>query len=183
MMVNDSIYDSLVEIVGEDYASNQPEELFIYSMDLVTEGPRKVDYVAIPKTTDQVQKIVQMANEKRIPIVPMGGSQNLAGLCLPVQGGIVLDMKRMDRIVEVNKMGRYAIIEAGVKRLKPILMTTLTTIFALLPIALGIGQGSELQQPMAISVIGGLLISTFLTLIFMPVVYAMFNKGGDGRRA
>ncbi len=113
-MVNDSVYDALVEIVGEDYASNQPEELFMYSMDMVTEGPRKVDYVAIPRTTEQVQKIVRMANERRIPIVPMGGSQNLAGLCLPVQGGIVLDMKRMDRIVEVNRMGRYAIIEAGV---------------------------------------------------------------------
>ncbi|MBN2041121.1 MAG: efflux RND transporter permease subunit [Spirochaetes bacterium] len=57
-----------------------------------------------------------------------------------------------------------AVIEAGRKRLKPIIMTTATTVFALLPIAFGIGEGAELQQPLAIAVIGGLLVSTLLTL-------------------
>ena len=71
-----------------------------------------------------------------------------------------------------------AIINAGERRLKPILMTTATTILALMPIAMGIGQGSELQQPMAIAVIGGLLISTFLTLIFIPTVYYMVHENG-----
>ncbi len=114
MMGKDSIYKALVQIVGEDYASNRPEELFIYSVDSGTEGPRKVDYVAMPKTTQQVRDIVLMANEYKIPITPMGANLTLNGLGLPVNGGIVLDMKRMDRIIELNKLSRYVTVEAGV---------------------------------------------------------------------
>ena len=66
-----------------------------------------------------------------------------------------------------------AIINAGKMRLKPILMTTATAVLGMLPIAIGIGEGAELQQPMAIAVIGGLTVSTFLTLVFIPTVYAL----------
>jgi len=66
---------------------------------------------------------------------------------------------------------RETVINAGKRRLRPILMTTATTIFAMLPIALGIGEGSELQQPLAIATIGGLFVSTALTLVFIPVLY------------
>lgn len=71
-----------------------------------------------------------------------------------------------------------ALIEAGRVRLRPILMTALTTIFGLIPMALGIGSGNELRAPMARSVIGGLLFSTFLTLVFIPVVYLVFERRG-----
>ena len=64
-----------------------------------------------------------------------------------------------------------AVLEASRRRLRPILMTSLTTIMALLPMALGVGEGAELRAPMAIAVIGGMVSSTFLTLIFVPVVY------------
>ncbi|MEZ4650480.1 MAG: efflux RND transporter permease subunit [Candidatus Eisenbacteria bacterium] len=68
-----------------------------------------------------------------------------------------------------------AVIEAGGVRLRPILMTTLTTLFGMLPLALGLGQGSELMQPLAIAVVGGLSISTFLTLFVVPSAYLIFN--------
>ncbi|MBW1888305.1 MAG: FAD-binding oxidoreductase [Deltaproteobacteria bacterium] len=110
----DPILKSLADIVGEDYASNRPEELYLYSVDSGTEGPRPVDYVALPKTVEQVQMIVGLANERKIPITPMGANLTLNGLGLPVNGGIVLDMKRMDRIIELNRMARYVVIEAGV---------------------------------------------------------------------
>jgi len=113
-MKQDPIFNSLVEIVGDDYASNQPEELYMYSVDSGTEGPRKVDYVAMPKTTLQVRDIILLANEHRVPITPMGANLTLNGLGLPVNGGIVLDMKRMDRIIELNKISRYVTVEAGV---------------------------------------------------------------------
>ncbi len=70
-----------------------------------------------------------------------------------------------------------ALIEAGRVRLRPILMTALTTIFGLIPMALGIGSGNELRAPMARSVIGGLVVSTFLTLVFIPVFYMIIEKG------
>ncbi len=78
-----------------------------------------------------------------------------------------------------------AVVTAGRRRLRPILMTTITTVLGLVPMGLGIGEGSELQVPMARVVIGGLLTSTMITLVFIPVVYAVleeFNERTDQRR-
>lgn len=110
----DRIYKALAEIVGEDYVSNRPEELYIYSSDPGTTEPRRPDYVVMPKTTEEVQKIVKLANQERIPVVPMGAGLTLTGLTLPLRGGIVVDLRRMDRIIEVNEKARYVVIEAGV---------------------------------------------------------------------
>jgi hydrophobic/amphiphilic exporter-1 (mainly G- bacteria), HAE1 family len=68
-----------------------------------------------------------------------------------------------------------ALLEAGPTRLRPILMTTLSVIFALLPVASGIEQGSELLKAAAIVLIGGLLTSTLLTLVFVPAMYTIFD--------
>lgn len=73
-------------------------------------------------------------------------------------------------------MLRQAIEEAGRRRLRPILMTALTTSLALIPLALGLGEGGEAQAPMARAVIGGLLSSTFITLILVPVVYSILTS-------
>jgi len=59
---------------------------------------------------------------------------------------------------------------------RPILMTTLCTLFGLLPLALGLGAGAELQKPLALAVIGGLSISTFITLLVMPVLYSLLEQ-------
>lgn len=69
-----------------------------------------------------------------------------------------------------------AIIQAGSVRLRPILMTTMTTVLALLPMALGLGEGAEIRTPMAITVIAGLISSTVLTLVVIPTVYAIFDR-------
>jgi HAE1 family hydrophobic/amphiphilic exporter-1 len=71
---------------------------------------------------------------------------------------------------------REAIEEAGRRRLRPILMTTLTTVIGLIPLAIGLGEGGEAQAPMARAVIGGLCSSTLITLIFIPVVYSLFER-------
>ena len=71
---------------------------------------------------------------------------------------------------------RQAIEEAGRRRLRPILMTALTTILGLLPLALGLGEGAEAQAPLARAVIGGLLSSTIITLVFVPVMYSLFER-------
>ncbi len=78
---------------------------------------------------------------------------------------------------------REAIEEAGRRRLRPILMTATTTIFALLPLALGLSEGGEAQAPMARAVIGGLLSSTLITLVIIPVVYSVFEEMGKKRKA
>ncbi|HOD81510.1 MAG: Cobalt-zinc-cadmium resistance protein CzcA [Planctomycetes bacterium ADurb.Bin126] len=71
---------------------------------------------------------------------------------------------------------RQAIEEAGRRRLRPILMTASTTVLGLLPLALGLGEGGEAQAPMARAVIGGLLSSTLITLVFVPVMYSLFER-------
>jgi len=71
---------------------------------------------------------------------------------------------------------RAAIEEAGRRRLRPILMTALTTILGLVPLALGLGEGGEAQAPMARAVIGGLFSSTVITLVFLPVIYSVFER-------
>ena len=72
-----------------------------------------------------------------------------------------------------------ALVEAGATRLRPILMTTLTTVLGMLPLALGLGEGSELMQPLAIAVVGGMTISMALTLFVVPSAYLIFNAAGE----
>jgi glycolate oxidase len=112
--MQDSVFSALVAIVGEDYVSNRPEELYLYSRDSGVREPRKADYVVMPKTVEEIQKIVLLANEEKISITPMGAGLTLSALTVPVRGGIVLDTKRMDEIIEVNEASRYVLLEAGV---------------------------------------------------------------------
>jgi HAE1 family hydrophobic/amphiphilic exporter-1 len=69
-----------------------------------------------------------------------------------------------------------AVVTAGSRRLRPILMTTFTTVLGLLPLSFGLGEGGEVQAPLARVVIGGLLSSTFITLVLVPVIYSLFEK-------
>lgn len=113
--MNDAqILKQLQEIVGEDFASNTKEDLFIYSQDPGASESRPADFVVLPKTVEEVQKIVGLANQEKIPLIPMGGGLTLSGLVIPIKGGIVVDMKRMDKIIEINELSRYALIEPGV---------------------------------------------------------------------
>jgi multidrug efflux pump subunit AcrB len=75
-----------------------------------------------------------------------------------------------------------AVVEAGAVRLRPILMTTLTTACGMLPLAIGIGDGSELMQPLAIAVVGGLSVSMLLTLFVVPSAYLVLNRGAERLR-
>jgi multidrug efflux pump subunit AcrB len=117
--------------------------------------------------------IAILVTGSNLSLVALVGFVILVGIV--VNNGIVL----IDYINQLRLRGLTvmdAIIEAGQTRLRPIFMTALTTILGLLVLALGIGEGSELLQPLAIVSIGGLLYATVLTLIFVPMIYAMFNR-------
>ena len=95
-------------------------------------------------------------------------------------GGIVVNnaILLVDQAGQLTKGGmgvHDAVAEAGRRRLRPILMTTLTTVLALLPLALGIGEGADAQAPLARSVVGGLTGSTLITLVLIPAVYSLFH--------
>ncbi len=111
--MNSRIVDRLAEIVGRKYVSTEQEELFIYSTDQGLQTPRKPDCVVMPASTEEVSRIVILANEEKIPVVPMGGGLSLSGLTIAQRGGIVIDMKRMNRVLEVSEDSRYAVVEGG----------------------------------------------------------------------
>jgi HAE1 family hydrophobic/amphiphilic exporter-1 len=109
-----------------------------------------------------------------ISVVAIIGAVMLAGIV--VNNAIVL----VDAVNQRRRAGmalHEALSDAGQARLRPILMTSMTTIVALLPMALGFGEGAELRAPLAITVIGGLAAATALTLIVIPVVYSLFAGG------
>jgi multidrug efflux pump subunit AcrB len=100
---------------------------------------------------------------------------------LVVKNGIILFeyYERLHGTMSVTD----ALVQAGRIRLRPILMTTLCTLFGLLPLALGIGSGAELQKPLAIAVIGGLTVSTIITLVVIPVFYSAARQLGSHEKA
>ena len=105
-----------------------------------------------------------------INVVAIIGAVMLAGIV--VNNAIVL----IDAVNQRRRAGAplvEALTDAGLARLRPILMTSATTIFGLLPMALGLGEGAELRAPLAVTVIGGLTVATALTLIVIPVVYSL----------
>ena len=111
--------------------------------------------------------------QTHLSVIVFIGLIMLAGIV--VNNAIVL----VDRINQLRSAGKdklEAIIEAAHSRLRPIMMTTMTTSLGLLPMAIGLGDGAEIRAPMAITVIFGLLLSTLLTLIVIPVLYALFDR-------
>ena len=112
-----------------------------------------------------------------ISVIVLIGIIMLAGIV--VNNAIVL----VDYINQLRRRGIErieAVITAGRVRLRPILMTSATTILGLLPLALGLGEGAEIRTPLAVTVIAGLIASTFLTLIVIPVIYSLVDRDQHG---
>ena len=119
-----------------------------------------------------------------VPALWLAGSgvNVMSGIGLVILIGIVVNdaIVKVDFINQRRRAGapsKAAIIEAGRLRLRPILMTTVTTVLGLLPMAFGWGAGADLRSPLAVAVIGGLLSATFLTLVVVPVLYSLLTAG------
>ena len=109
-----------------------------------------------------------------LSLIALIGAIMLVGIVVK-NGIVIVDFTNLQR--ERGLPLNEAVITAGKSRLRPVLMTTLTTIFGMLPLAIGTGEGSEIWQPMGIAVVGGLTFSTILTLLVIPAVYSAFNAG------
>ena len=114
-----------------------------------------------------------------LSIIAFIGAIMLVGIV--VKNGIVLiDYTILNR--ERGMSVRTALLHAGASRLRPVLMTTLTTVFGMIPMAIGIGEGSEMWQPMGVTVAFGLTISTLVTLLLIPCIYALVSRRQIRRR-
>ena len=114
-----------------------------------------------------------------LSLIALIGAIMLVGIV--TKNGIVM-VDYMNLLVERGSSISDAVIMGGKSRLRPVLMTSLTTVLGMLPMAMGIGEGSETWQPMGVSVVGGLVMSTLITLFIVPSLYAML-EGSKERRA
>ena len=139
------------------------------------EGLIKHGMFALPQTFIGIL-LALVITGKALSVPALIGVIMLSGIV--VNNGIVL----VDYINVLRRERGYsrddAIREAGPVRLRPILMTTMTTILGMLPLAMGLGEGSDAQAPMAIVIIGGLAVSTVITLVFVPVIYTLLDDLG-----
>jgi len=106
--------EKLLEIVGTGNFSDDPNVLKKYATDFSLVPPGAPNYAVKPKDSQEVQKIIKLANEHSIPVVPVSSDVHFNGATIPKQGGIVLDLTRMDHILEVDEPNRRVRIEAGV---------------------------------------------------------------------
>ena len=113
-----------------------------------------------------------------ISVISMIGFVMLSGII--VNNGIVL-IDYTNQLIAGGMAQKEALVEAGKTRLRPIIMTALTTIFGLSTMALGAGMGSDMVQPMAVVTIGGLIYGTVLTLIVVPCIFDLFHKKEKAR--
>ena len=104
----------LTEIVGRENISDEPEQLRNFSADQSLEKQRAASYVVRPKDTIEVQRVIRLSNELKLPVVPSSSRIHFYGSALPLQGGIVLDLTRMNRIREIDERNRKVGIEPGV---------------------------------------------------------------------
>src|SRR5690606_32923766 len=97
---------------------------------------------------------------------------------LVVKNAIIL-VDKVNQLREAGVATRQALVEGACSRLRPIIMTTLTTLFGFMPLALAFGEGAEVRSPMAITGLGGRLVSSLLPLVVIPVVYDLLVRRAD----
>lgn len=103
------------EIVGTEHVAAGSGEQYIYSMDMTENVPRRPMMVVMPSTVDEIQSIVRLANETLTPLIPFVTGQNVGGLTIPqVDGAVIVDLKRMNKIIELDREAMYVVIEPGV---------------------------------------------------------------------
>jgi FAD/FMN-containing dehydrogenase len=109
-----SIKQKLLETVGAERFSDAPEVLEAYSRDFSLAPKGAPDYVVKPKDAQQVQKVIKLANEHHLPVVPVSSGAHFHGATIPKRGGIVLDLSGMSQILEIDELNRRVRVEAGV---------------------------------------------------------------------
>ncbi|MBN1799957.1 MAG: FAD-binding oxidoreductase [Candidatus Lokiarchaeota archaeon] len=111
----DNAFEEIVKIVGEQNVSNDPEMRYLYHYDFITAEPEgQCDIVVMPESAEEIQQIVKVANKLKIPVIPWVSGINFGSTATPLKGGIVVDLRRLNRILEVNKDDMYALIEGGI---------------------------------------------------------------------
>jgi FAD/FMN-containing dehydrogenase len=111
--VKDKVLAELGKIVGAEYVTASRPDLYNYSQDMTENEPSWPDLAVMPSSVEEVQEVLRVANRERIAVVPYTAGDNIGGLTIPIKGGIILDLRRMNRLIEFNEQDRYIIVEPG----------------------------------------------------------------------
>ena len=109
-----SIYKELCDKIGVEKVKEDEAIMVSYGFDSSTAPFQKPGLVVLPESTDDVKAVLMTANREKIPVTVMAAGVNVGGMCVPSEGGIVLDFRNMNKILEINTDSGYAIIEPGV---------------------------------------------------------------------
>ncbi len=110
--MDEAVIQSLRDVVGDEACSTRPADLYTYGFD-ASIYHRSPDMVIQPRSTEQVAEIMKIAQRHGLPVIPRGGGTGLCGSAVPIKGGLVLDMSRMDRIVDISVGDLCCVVEAG----------------------------------------------------------------------
>ncbi len=113
-MITEKIMNKMVDIVGEDFVSSDPEDLYIYSYDMTEEPQGNPEAIVMPKTPEDIQKLLEIANENKISVIPYISGANIGGLTVTHHGGMVMDVKRMRAVFKFDPISKYVVVEPGV---------------------------------------------------------------------
>lgn len=113
-MITPELKQQFISIVGSDWVKDSPNELYAYSYDATPMFQSLPDIVVMPATSGEVSALLRLANEHGIPVIPRGSGTNLAASTIPVQGGLVLQLHRMNRIHEIDTQNLTATVGPGV---------------------------------------------------------------------
>jgi glycolate oxidase len=112
--VRSGVVRELGNIVGEGYVSTNKADLYIHAQDMTPADLSWPDVVVLPASVEEVQAIVRLANREKLPLTPYVAGGSIGGLSIPLKNGISMDLKRMDRVLEVSEEDMYAVVEPGV---------------------------------------------------------------------
>ncbi len=112
--VKSTVAAELANIVGSEFVSTNQADLYIYSYDLTFAESNWPDMVVLPQTLEELKAIISLANKEKVPVTPYIAGGNVGGLAIALEGGIIVDLKRMNRILEVSETNMYALVEPGV---------------------------------------------------------------------
>ena len=112
-LAESSLVSELEGLLGSDNVLSAHSELLVYECDGFVIEKNRPDVAVFPRTTEEVAGIVRLCNEHRVPFLPRGAGTSLAGGCLPVGGGVMICLTRMNAILEINLRDRYAVVEPG----------------------------------------------------------------------
>jgi glycolate oxidase len=113
MPIKKEILSELKDIVGNEYCRTSNAELYVYAFDGGIHR-KQPDVIVQPQNTKQVQDVVKLANKHKIPIVPRGGGSGLCGMAVPIDGGVVVDMQRMNKIRDIRINDLFCVVDPGV---------------------------------------------------------------------